>query len=254
VAFSATSGLFLLLAALPATSAGVHTDGFRILQLLGGGPSAERWEASILITAIGYQGVRPADWPGDTVARAVAFQDNDPDDPGAALLAYHYEADRGNLVQAGVFLNRALDNAVHIPVFARAVYRIEDAWLALLRNQDLETAEGQFREIGTTGLFRQAALYRVKALAALVSGQAEEARRLAAEGLKAAEDDWDPGLREYDLDWLHRMASGWQLERRREEVVDGDRSFRSGERADGIAGPANGSQGIAAVDGLAEYE
>jgi hypothetical protein len=210
-AYTVISVVFAAIALWPKTAAGVHTDGFRIRQLLRGGVSAGRWETSILLTALDFRGVRPRDWPADAVLRAVAYEDDSPDDAGAALLAYHWALDRGDLDSAASYLTRAIDRTHHIPVMALGVFHIEAAFLAALQRRNAEEAHAELACVSKGGLFRKAALYRAWAMTALAAGNPDEARHLAAEGLTAASDDWDPGMLEFDLDWLHRIASGWRL-------------------------------------------
>jgi hypothetical protein len=170
---------------LPASEEGLLSDGARLRMLRRGGAEAERWSAAWTIYARAVAGVRPAEWDRELVERATAIPDGSFDDGGAALLAFEWALDRGDLDEAERFLLRAQAAAEAIPLL-RSLHAAEAAFFRARYRGD-PAGGRRWLEGARGGLLEEHARLRAEAAVLLAEGRRAEAAERARAALAAAD-------------------------------------------------------------------
>lgn len=105
------NGGIALITVIRFRSGGFYSDGMRILQLLRGGPTVERWCAAALLGS-GMLSMRPRDVSRALLEQATSISDGTLDDLSARRMAYSITLDQGEPELAGAHLEYVLANLV----------------------------------------------------------------------------------------------------------------------------------------------
>src|SRR5207244_1298106 len=92
---------------LPSRQYGVPSDSRRLWSLVAGTPGARRWVALKEATAWSESGVRPRDWPLETMNALVIASDGSTDDIAAAVTLYWHLLDSRRMTEARQCLEQA---------------------------------------------------------------------------------------------------------------------------------------------------
>lgn len=169
---------------LPMHSGGFNTDGARILLLARGGPAADRWCAVSSLGAAQLSGVRPRDWDPQLLQRATHPADGSFDYIGAALMAYAAALDRGDVAEAGRWVDGALNAIERWPAPFRSFAYVEAAYFEGRHRGRAAEARAWLQHVkpGAPG-FEKFALLRAQSAVLLAEGDRDGAARAAREGL-----------------------------------------------------------------------
>lgn len=159
------------------------TDGRRAWNLLGRGSVAEREAALLQLYLSHREGVRPRDANVDAIMKATDVRDASTHEAIGNQFAYAWALDRGEVADAGRYLDRALAlrNRISKPFLPALLF--EAAYYTALYRGDAATARGYVRMSDRgTGV---APTLRVRAEAAMLAaeGKYEQAEELANTGL-----------------------------------------------------------------------
>jgi hypothetical protein len=188
---------------LPMKTGSFYTDGSRLLMLRKGGEEAERWAAMAALTGMNQAGVRPREYDAGLLTKVLDGKDESFDGVGAALIAYAWHLDRGEMEQA----QRALTYAVtyrdcwpkpfHPFIFAEELY--------LNSIHGVPTPEQEMRLARVKASQPVEKHMRLRAEAAILSfeGKYEEARNVMAEAEAAL--GRVPHLAPFERDLLARI-------------------------------------------------
>jgi hypothetical protein len=205
--FGILSLIIGLMTCVPNDFGGFTSDGARIFGLLGRTKESERWCALSALTAIS-QVDRPRNWPEALVLRSTASGDCSPDFVSAAWLRHSYHLDRGELIEAGTWLETALRAIEFWPAAMRPLLHTSAAYFiarhqdnpALAREHLAQAKQGVFATPETLLLAEAAILQR--------EGRFEEARETAQRGAALRRRPADPGLAIQDsFDDILRLAA-----------------------------------------------
>lgn len=166
---------------------GIATDGYNIRSILRGGAAANHFRAMFELIADVYSGVRPRDWRPEIVELLRVHGEGY--ERALGLVTHmQWAMDRGDANAAAssvVELERRYEG---IPSAFRSHYAVELAhWFALKAMPPDATKVERYAADTEKGgyLLSQSAIYRARALRALVAGGYAEALRHCDEGLSA---------------------------------------------------------------------
>ncbi len=164
------------------SGAGVVSDGGALRILLRGGDRAARAAAFLALGGAVLAGVRPRDWPAETVGRALAPSDGSVEELGALTMAAAHAGDLGERSRAAALASRAWSLAEKYPAVRGAV-AVEIVSIAALEG-DSSLARRALAEVkGVEDYERLCAEAEVAAL----DGLFDEARTKARAGIAALE-------------------------------------------------------------------
>jgi hypothetical protein len=180
--------LFAFVNLLPVDS---MADGARLLVLLRGGKEAEAQEALALLVGLSVRGIRPRQWDQSLVSTALGVPRNTP----FGLMALHFACeaaqDRGDLAEAGHWLDEALAAAESSPGGVHADLYFSAAWFAAVHRNDPALARERFTSAvagGSGGEFERV-IAEAAVLAAEGRGEAAEScLHAAADRLRSGRD------------------------------------------------------------------
>ena len=206
VATAVISLVFFFAAIKPnAYQSGIPADGRRLLMLLEGGVDANRWYALVSLNGLNMQGIRPRDWPGDLIERAVQVNGRSYDDLTARLLAYYWAVDNGRLAQAGQWLSEAMKIPLSTIININGNLILEKAYFVARFQNDI--AHGR-RWLSKIRGGKPNALYlRAEAAIALAEGDIQLAHEKAQSALTLLNDQPQTGQTLAEIDWLQAMLS-----------------------------------------------
>lgn len=161
---------------------GLVSDGGALRTLLGGGDRAARAAALLALAGAVVAGVRPRDWPGEIVGRALVPSDGSLEELVALTMAAGHAGDRGERARAAAFASRAWAMAEKYP-FMRGAVAVEVVSVAALE-ADSVLARRALAEV--KGVEDHARL-RAEAEVAALDGLHDEARAKARAGIAAIE-------------------------------------------------------------------
>ncbi len=179
--FSLAIGVVTL---VPMHSGGFNTDGARILLLVRGGAAADRWCAISSLGAAQLSGVRPRDWDPQLLRRATDPADGSFDYVGAALMAYAAALDRGDISEAGRWIDGVLDAIECWPAPFRSFAYVDAAYFEGRHRRRAAEARAWLQQVkpGAPG-FEKFALLRAQSAVLLAEGDRDAAAHAAREGL-----------------------------------------------------------------------
>jgi hypothetical protein len=163
---------------LPFSSGGFVNDGQRILQLLRGGESVERWIAGANLSAWSMT-TRARQWPEDLVR---AHSDGAPatfDGVLARWMRHSWHADRGEIAEAGQWLDEALAQREILPSSVRPIVDATAAEFHARHTGDAERAGRHWSQVGRASMLPAHALALTEAAVMAAQGRREEARGAA---------------------------------------------------------------------------
>lgn len=167
---------------MPLATGGFRSDGARLLQMLRGGPEADRWAHLAILSGLS-QTSRPRDWP-----TALVVACSGPGAPGfdavsaAWMRALHHQ-DRGELSEARTWIGEALANQDHWPKPARAFLHATAAYLHALAG-DAAEARRQLAAVEGAGFSVREQLLLAEAAVLLAEKRCTEAAAAAERGLR----------------------------------------------------------------------
>lgn len=179
-----TSALSLLIAMatlIPLPAGAFRSDGARILQLLRGGGSADRWASLGLLATYTYT-MRPRDWPRDMVLAAAKQGERGFDAVSAAWLRSCHHVDRGELDDAKLWIEEALAGQDEWPKPAHSTLHATAAYVyAISREPSL--AREHFNQLKTSGLVPKEQVLYTKAYVLQAEGEKQAALEAARNAL-----------------------------------------------------------------------
>jgi hypothetical protein len=204
--FGFTSIGIALITLVPGKTSGFLTDGARLLQLLRGGPTAERDAALSALGAASQAGQRPRDRDGALLDQALALEDASPFTTFAHLLASARALDRDEPALAHRHLSQALALASALPPTVRPLLALEAAWFEAAVRGDAAAGRRWLAAAGEGVLVPPHS--RQRALAAVLAGEGahDEARAAAATARRLLADELDAGAARAQIDWLDRLV------------------------------------------------
>jgi len=188
-------GLFEL---IPACRKGIGSDGYRLRQVLRGGPELDEMYRDMLGEASNHCFVRYRDWPREALVRMASG-----DDPYSIYLAYLHMLDSGDVEAASSYMRRliaSLPEGEASPFYAyEAAY-----WLAEYEG-DVAAAKRWLERAASD----ESNVVRVQAEAAIAAAEAqwERASALVQRGLALAHDPGECGGDQVDVERLNKILS-----------------------------------------------
>jgi hypothetical protein len=132
-----TLSLFLfVIAVIPGTAGGFHTDGGRFLRLMRGGPDVEREAALMVLLGALMGGERPREWNPEVVARAAAGEADSIFAVAGRQMAALHAMDLGEIATARAWMDEALGGELHLPPQSRPALLLDAAYFAARHDRD----------------------------------------------------------------------------------------------------------------------
>lgn len=193
---------------LPLKVNGYNSDGAYIQVLLQGGPKAERFCYLTMITGASRMGQRPRQWDRAWIEGILQPWDNSIDEALANHVAFYWALDVGQVAWADTYIGRAVNLIEAIPPALQPAIYADAAFFRAYYCKDLAWARYFLDKAGTgiSGRFRHMYL-RAQAAVLTLEGKADEARKVAQEGLQESElqASKGPGW-ELDYEWMRDLA------------------------------------------------
>jgi hypothetical protein len=127
----------------------VSTDGNKLLRLIRGGATLERFKAQVQIANDILQGVRPREWDEPLIAPLTALTESSADTVNSHLLAYRWALDRGDVQQAETYLTTAVKFRQKVSVLERANILVEAAYFEMRHRGNAQNADQWIKKLGT---------------------------------------------------------------------------------------------------------
>jgi hypothetical protein len=214
--FLLESGLFLIclisfgigiLTSIPMQADGFTSDGGRIWNLLKGGPAAQIEMALLHAVAQGSAGIRPALIDPEPLLTALEYSVNSPYKTYLNAILYNHYQDRGDLENAGSFLEAYLSGAETVPKGYLAIISLEKAWFEARYHRNPDEAKAYFFREKIGVMVPKSQVLRAEAAIAF----AEENYSLAAYKAHAAIAElpklMDQGAAIAEKEWLQTLLS-----------------------------------------------
>jgi hypothetical protein len=199
---------------IPGRTSGFLTDGARILQLLRGGPRAERDVALMALIASSQAGLRPRDWDGAIVEQTLLLEDGSLFEALARMLVSARALDLGDPESARRHLERALALAGELPPTVRPGLLLEAAWFEAAIRGDAEAGRRWLEAAGEGALVQKHARLRAGAAVLASEGKPVEAAELATQARDLLRQDLDAGGAAAQIEWLEELLESRPEERR----------------------------------------
>ena len=193
--------------AIPASVGGRLSDGAMMLELLRGGPWAERFCALILLSGASMAGERPRDWEVSLMRpRLYEPAGRSAPNQGMTLMAYYWLLDRRDAARAGALLDQAVGEVATALPMIQAHLILEAAYFEAHHRRNSGAARAWLNSAKDTRADRQTQL-RAEAAVLLAEGRCEEARKCAQEGLFALERAVNTGIAQAEAEWLREISA-----------------------------------------------
>jgi hypothetical protein len=196
-----------LISIVPSGKRGVLTDGAKLLSLLRGGPEAERHCAIAALTGSSLGGTRPRDWQPELLKVATSLPDGSASDATAALLAYRWALDRGDVERAGEFLDRALAGRQKLPAISRPALFLEAAYFTARHSGDAIAARAFLAQGKGGAIIEPCTRLRAEAAVLLAEGDRIAAQQRATEAFAAIDCRRDSLGASVEADWLREILA-----------------------------------------------
>jgi hypothetical protein len=191
---SIVSFLFFLTSIKPGQYQNGHlTDGNRILTLLKGGVTSERWCALVSINAANIQGLRPREWDEATIKCAASISEDSLDSFAANILAYYWAQDSKRIDEAENFLTQALMSKYGWLSGERIQMHLEKAYLQTMLASNLEAAKSMVKQVEGKNTKNFSVYYRVLAKIAFIEHGYDKAAKFARLGLSLLQNQMATG-------------------------------------------------------------
>jgi hypothetical protein len=175
----------LLLLGSSYPSAWVSTDGNKILRLLRGGATLDRFKAQVQVGSAVLQGVRPRDWNPAWIDALTVLKDDSADTVNASLLLYRWYLDRGDVQQAETHLTTAVKLRKKIGPADRANILVEAAYFEMRYHANAQNAEQWIKKLGKEQKRAQAIpRLRMACAANLILKQYAETKQVAQQAIE----------------------------------------------------------------------
>lgn len=191
---------------IPFDRGGMVSDGGAMVQFLRGGIRAERRCAFALVAnAELIEGLRPRDWNPDWIRRATVTDKSTPHDPGICKMAYLWAIDRGDVAEAGAYLQRAVDaaRAQRHPILPNVT--MEKVFFDAYYLQHLREARELLAGVPHRALVEPRSRLRVDAALLRAQGEWEPAADRARQALEALHRELYMGRFALEEEWLRSI-------------------------------------------------
>ncbi|TGE28110.1 M50 family metallopeptidase [Hymenobacter metallicola] len=203
----AMSGAVSLLLAcftlVPVHSAGVASDGAKVLKLWRNTPAGQLEITLLSVVGRSVAGVRPRELPLADLEAAASL----PFSLSAKLYVYHYlylaALDKGLVAKAGYYLSACRQDIAQIPVAMHSAIWLESAFFAAAYEHDLSAARAFLARASQSSLTPADVLPRVAAAQARLVGDAPSASIQAQLALRQLHYNIDKGSCRFYADWLN---------------------------------------------------
>ena len=208
MALLAAFGAIYFLSAMKSGSfySGQPTDGGRIINLLRGGPAADRWCALAALYGADQRGQRPRDWDEALIHQALQGFDHTQDGQNARLIAYQWALDNGRIAEA----NRWLEEAIAIRPTWMPGTQVRLVWekvffSARYLHDAVQARQGlaQIRQ----NLAQQPQHLRAEAAVLLAEGQITRAQTTAQAALASLSVPMPTGVQQAEAAWLQAIIN-----------------------------------------------
>jgi hypothetical protein len=192
---------------IPQDVAGQPNDGAEILLVCRGGREAERQAAVVSLDGLVFDGVRASEWPESLVMVAAAPPDGSYYALRGLRYAYWWAMDRGEIVEAGVYLDRALAAADRYSDVSRPVVYLEAAYYTALHRGDAATARRYLGQSKPSLLVRRYSELLAESAILLAEANYAAALNRAREAVKAIECSGDAKRAESQILTLNQIVA-----------------------------------------------
>jgi hypothetical protein len=205
------SFIFFLTAMKPGQyNNGMPADGGRIITLLQGNETADRWCALVLLNGADILGQRPREWDAALVQKVLAITDGSYDTLSAKMLGYQWALDNGRIEDAAQLLDEALETWAAWVSGGRGRLALEKAYFIARHRHNALEARQWFDQVRRSRI-SQPLQQRAEAAILLAEGNHQAATMLAQAGLDALQKETPSGTILAESDWLREMVQAAQL-------------------------------------------
>jgi hypothetical protein len=205
------SFIFFLTAMKPGQyNNGMPADGGRIITLLQGNETADRWCALVLLNGADVLGQRPREWDAALVQKVLAITDGSYDTLSAKMLGYQWALDNGRIEDAAQLLDEALETWAAWVSGGRGRLALEKAYFIARHRHNALEARQWFDQVRRSRI-SQPLQQRAEAAILLAEGNHQAATMLAQAGLDALQKETPSGTILAESDWLREMVQAAQL-------------------------------------------
>lgn len=197
------SGLIALATLLPMKTGSFYTDGSRLLMLWKGGPAAERWAALASLIGQAQAGIRPRDYTPSLVDAVIGQTNESFDGVSAAITAYAWHIDRGEIDQARAALNYAVAYRESWPKPYQANLLAEDLYLNSVQGLPTLDLESRRALVAKSPTVEKYLRFRVEAAVLAYEGKKSEAQTAIASAMDALKKA--PHAADFERDLLARI-------------------------------------------------
>jgi hypothetical protein len=194
----------------PRRTAGMVSDGLRILMLLRGNQEAEQLSLLMMLQGASKSGQRPRDWNPSVLERVLSLRGDALTDGAASLMAYYHYLDRGDVARASAMLDRALESMAMLVPMLQAGFLLEATYFEAWHRHNADTAQALFAQVATNALVEKQSRLRAEAALLFAKGDKAAAEARAREGLQAVKDSYDLGGAKAEADWLREIVAATQ--------------------------------------------
>lgn len=195
--FGLCSLFVFLLSIYPSRAGGFLSDGAALRLLCFGEPDkVAPYLAMMEISSAWSTGTRPASWNADSIARITSVDADDPLANRAPYIAFLNAADRADLADAGIWMDRMIDGIDNVPRLLQPQFHLMNAWLKA-RTGEPGAARNLLAK-ATGGLLDACEIAMVEAVILQAEGKAEEARDRARKALSLIEQAMLPDAHAFD--------------------------------------------------------
>ena len=180
---------------------GLPADGGRIINLLRGGPGADRWCALVALSGADLRGRRPRDWDEALVQQALTGYDHSYDGRNARLVAYRWALDHGRIADANLWLEEAVAIRPTWMTGLQAQVAWEKAYFTAYHLRDPVQARAWLNKVRSSAAGQPTHL-RAEAAVLLAEGDRQGAEKSARMALALIQRATPTGIRQAEAAWL----------------------------------------------------
>jgi hypothetical protein len=199
--FSIVSGATGILSLIPMRSF-YRSDGAQIWDLLRSPAKAERHCALLAIAGAAKAGLRPRDWDGALIAKALSVTDNGASDVSANVIAYESAMDRREFDLANRHLEAALKLRHKCPINLKSGLALDAAFFYSMVRKDSTLSQEWLNECDRRYVYERYSMLMVEAAVLLSDGKSREAAAKAQESARLLPGAQFPGFAAAAKDWL----------------------------------------------------
>lgn len=204
--------LIFLVTAAPMRAGGFMSDGMQWLQLRRNPAMVDRRVRMMALIGAGMAGTRPRDYDLQQLAQAQAITGDEPlYDIGVWLCSYFHALDRGEVDQAGQWLDRIETVYAEYPMGFRQTLAIELALFEALHRSRRPEAEAWLAQSGG-GIADAARRHLAEAAVAALRGEHASARGSLERAERSLGRSMDPGSAKVTVDQIAALRSTLRLQ------------------------------------------